>query len=90
MQSYALGPVKADDPRREPPELKMGHDLVLALRAMDWLPATFKSVIRYLRSTGWTDDAAPDALWNATVVRLFDQGALQLSFKRDGSPFEVW
>ena len=32
----------------------------------------------------------PDALWNATVVKLFDQGALQLSFKKDGSPFEVW
>ena len=90
MSSYCMGPVANDDERQEPLESKMKHDIILALRAMDWLPATFKSVLKYLRDQGWSKDETPDPLWNAAVSQLFDAGKIQLSFKRDGTPFEVW
>ncbi|KAK7241109.1 hypothetical protein SO694_00053220 [Aureococcus anophagefferens] len=86
MASYAVGP---DDEGAEPLESKLKRDIILALRAMDWLPAGFKKVIKYLREHGWTKDEAPDAAFNA-ATQLFEAGKVQLSFRRDGSPFEVW
>ena len=87
MASYAVGP---DDEGAEPLESKLKRDIILALRAMDWLPAGFKKVIKYLREHGWTKDEAPDAVFNAAATQLFEAGKVQLSFRRDGSPFEVW
>ncbi|KAH8084971.1 hypothetical protein JL720_7679 [Aureococcus anophagefferens] len=85
MASYAVGP---DDDGRPRVEAEARHH---PRAPRDGLaPAGFKKVIKYLREHGWTKDEAPDAVFNAAATQLFEAGKVQLSFRRDGSPFEVW
>ena len=90
MDSYALGPAADAEAEAPPDKAKMKLDLILAVRAMDWLPASFKTVVKSLREGGWAAKDAPDGAWNDLVVELFDAGQIQLSFKKNGLPFEVW
>ena len=86
MRTFAFGPVSHAD--AESRRAKMKHDFILTLRATDCLPAAVKRVLKALREAGWTEPT--DSVWHDLVVEMFDRGQVNLSFKKDGTPFEIW